>query len=489
MNEKHPQGQYLLSSETLKLAESYLTDLRRKKVTPGKCLASLCQFDPNDMDGMDLVTALMNSRKAAIYSESESVIDGSDWTAVECEILGGITYNTLHTHAFNDGAHDNRFRNHQVKLPVNFIYTASALLRNDHGQITPDMRDVIRGKEIDEDAYYRLYEKRLLPALIAQNNSATKPLVINIPGLGLGQFCTDKYRPLLRKLLPNTLKKLFQNHADKLKNIHVVNYDPYSAVPDAESESAEMIAHMRFQIRPLQASAKPANQLEFPKDGTDYSDYQLVKIVAWDHFSWPGNDIWRNSRSTDDGVSAGSSDVLLAMANSGEFGRKPCFSELEYNKSTGIAYALNPENKSVFFSYSSLIQHHYPFAKEIMRVVDCGIAFTEEIKLSGTSATGSKSVPESESKTRPIIVAPVTAEFQLQCLQALLALGLALFALAVLTSTPIATTIGIASAYTANISLFSSVGSIAALLGAAGLYAYRHYQRSDDATPTKAHGL
>jgi hypothetical protein len=35
--------------------------------------------------------------------------------------------------------------------------------------------------------------------------------------------------------------------------------------------------------------------------------------VAWDHVSWPGNDFYRGSRSTDDGVKAAATDTMFIM--------------------------------------------------------------------------------------------------------------------------------------------------------------------------------
>ena len=59
--------------------------------------------------------------------------------------------------------------------------------------------------KIDEEAYLRLYENRLLPGLIQQNNQATKPLFVNIPGISTNNFCTDAIRPEIRAAFPRIL--------------------------------------------------------------------------------------------------------------------------------------------------------------------------------------------------------------------------------------------------------------------------------------------
>jgi len=107
--------------------------------------------------------------------------------------------------------------------------------------------------------------------------------------------------------------------------------------------------------RPLEglpegAPGSVASQLEFPKDGTDYTNFRLIKIVAWDHFSFPGNDLWinqvdqGNGRGTDDGVSFASSDVVLALFAMGQFGSDAPAVKIKYNPKQGITYAINPKN-------------------------------------------------------------------------------------------------------------------------------------------------
>lgn len=478
IQEIKPSGEYLLSELSLHKAEIYLHKLKHGLERPGHYLSAvLKRYDLQTMASMDLIVALMNTRKACIFAESATKIDGSDWSSAECEILGGVSYSTRNTCAYNNGGHQN-FKNHSPTLPVNYVYVAGALLRNDHSQITPDMRDVIckDSINIDEDAYYRLYENRLLPGLIAQNDMAKKPLVVNIPGLGLGQFCTTQHRTLLQSMLPRVLKKIIQTHGHKLTNIRVINYDPYAPIPNADQESVEQIGGIRFQTRPYRAVNNPASQLEFPKDGNDYADCQLVKVIAWDHFSYPGNDIWRNARATDDGVTGGSSDLLLALANSGEFGPTPRFTELEYHAQEGIAYAKD-RISSAIITYSDLAQQPHSITKDMIRLVNVGLSY---VKQENHSMSNHASRNNQRNQT-PNPASSNNAYFQLQCIKALVGLGLALFALAVMTCTPIASALGIASAFTANISTVSTIGSIASLLAAAGVYAFHRNRNSEDA--------
>ena len=47
--------------------------------------------------------------------------------------------------------------------------------------------------------------------------------------------------------------------------------------------------------------------------GGDFSGCVLFSIVAWDHVSWPGNDYFGGSRSTDDGVKAAATDSMAVL--------------------------------------------------------------------------------------------------------------------------------------------------------------------------------
>ncbi|MFC3908311.1 hypothetical protein ACFORL_04385 [Legionella dresdenensis] len=354
-------GRYLCSEETLLKAESYLKSLNAGQVKPGRRLAQILTAFKGVVDAKQLIALLMNTRQPKIFAETEPQLDGSDWNLQENAILGDIAFSTTGTHAFNNGAHYRQYKDHAAPLAANFLFVAGALLRNDNGHLTSDMKDVLVNGKLNEEAFYKLYERRLLPGLLIQNEQARKdniPLVINIPGIGCSQFAGIHARAI-RAALPRVLKRLFETHGAKLDMVHTVNYDPFETLEKDEFTVAKAAnTQIRLMARPLRglpegAPGLVASQLEFPKDGTDYTKFRLIKIVAWDHFSFPGNDIWENQvftgngRSTDDGVSFASSDVVLAMFAMGQFGSDSKVTEIAYNSKHGIAYAMLPENNQI----------------------------------------------------------------------------------------------------------------------------------------------
>jgi hypothetical protein len=345
-------GQYYYSDATLQKAIDYLTELNQSTKQPGGYLRRILYqngADFKDLTPEALIVHLMNTRQPTIFAESAPVLNGSDWNQDETSILGDISFSTTGTKAYNNGAHNNAFTPHNPPLDVHLIYAAGTLLANGHGTMTSDMAEVVLSSGINEEALYQLYERRLLPGLLAQNEQARvdgKRLVINIPGMGCGMFAGE-YEEEIRGALPKALQSIFKNHADALDRVSVVNYDPFlpNGTKGQETLSIERSSgeNLNFMIRPLQdlPQAQKASQLEFPKDGADYNngDFRLVKIVAWDHFSYPGNDIWRDSRATDDGVTAASTNTFEAMIKCGQFGgdRQADECQMDYTSGTGIA--------------------------------------------------------------------------------------------------------------------------------------------------------
>jgi len=358
----NPTGRYLCSDKTLEKANQYLQLLQTGAVKPG---LKLRDFQPSidfkKISPIELIALLINSKQPRIFAESEVYLgENHPWNLQEAEILGDITFSTTDTHAYNNGARKNPVH-HDAKNPLetNFLFTPSALFKTMMSGETPELLKVLKLNftsnkfEFDEDAFYELYENRLLPGLLAQNEQARKDgvfLVINIPGLGCGEFAGNQ-KAKVKEALPRVLKRLFETHGTSLDRVRVVNFDPYEK-PAKDEFSTDKIpdTQIKLMCRPLSGLPKDAPgtvacQLEFPKDGTDYTNHRLIKIVAWDHFAYPGNDMWNNDlnaagRNTDDGVSFASSDVILALFSMGQFksDSKRAVEEVDYKSTHYIAY-------------------------------------------------------------------------------------------------------------------------------------------------------
>jgi hypothetical protein len=110
-------------------------------------------------------------------------------------------------------------------------------------------------------------------------------------------------------------------------------YDPYS---ECDNERFE-IGDISFLVRPLKKGNKNKPQLCEPRiyeeEQDDFRDCALFRLVAWDHVSWPGNDFYIGSRSTDDGVKAAATNSMSVITGMDGYYDVPIYS---YNPPKGF---------------------------------------------------------------------------------------------------------------------------------------------------------
>jgi hypothetical protein len=195
------------------------------------------------------------------------------------------------------------------------LYVPGALLRNGRGKTPADWEEVTTDGQINAEAYYSLYERRLLPGFLYADQVAEakgQQAFITIPGLGCGQFA-GKFRGQLGAALRDTLVQFLENHVSHFPHIRAVYYDPYQ---ECQNERLE-IGQISFFVRPLTQGNAGKSQLcqpqAYQESGDDFSHCELFSFVAWDHVSWPGNDFYLGSRATDDGVKAAATSSMAAM--------------------------------------------------------------------------------------------------------------------------------------------------------------------------------
>jgi hypothetical protein len=305
--------QVLINPETFEKVVSYLEQIR-SGITPGRYLLDrIKQLDLATITTIEFIEILVRTKRPQIFAEVEIYGNGIDWNQSELSILGDISIVTPVT-VYDNGKHRNPDL-HQIPFPATLIFTPGALLRNGN-RITPvDWAEVTSGDKISRHGYYRLYERRFLPAFIHVDRLAKqqgKMALITIPGMGCGQFA-GIFRGQLGAELRKVLVKFLETHGDKFSNIKVVYFDPYQ---ECENERIE-IEGISFLVRPLTKGNINKPQLchpqDYAEDGDNFDDYELFSFVAWDHVSWPGNDFYLGARSTDDGVKAAATNVMTVM--------------------------------------------------------------------------------------------------------------------------------------------------------------------------------
>jgi hypothetical protein len=316
----HPsdsQGHYwtILPQETRARAADYLIALQAKTAKPGSHLQrQLHNTQLSAMGELDLLGRLCDTKQPQIFAEMAVVGDGSDWNRTELSLLGDLSIAVPVT-IFDDGHHSTP----KVHLPPFagvLIFTPGALLRNGQDQTPADWDDVVHPNgQLSAEGYYRLYRRRLLPVLQAINAYAGKArsAFVTVPGLGCGQFA-GRFRGQLGQQLQAVLERLLGECGASLPNLKAVYFDPYR---EGRNERQE-IHGISLLVRPLGVAgngSKPqlCRPAHYAEDNDDFADCLLCSIVAWDPVSWPGNDFYLGSRSTDDGVKAAATNAMAVI--------------------------------------------------------------------------------------------------------------------------------------------------------------------------------
>lgn len=308
--------QTILNQLTLDKAHSLLKQLKANSELSGHFLRKqLQQVNLSILSVEEFIEILMRTKPPQIYAESAVYGDGSDWTLDELSILGDISI-VSPVEVYDNGIHK-RPDIHKTPFKATLVFTPGVLLRNDLGYKAADWGSVINNGEIDISLYEQIYERRLLPPLRHINHlfkNASKKALITIPGLGCGQFA-GPFQGQLGHLLKQTLYQLIEAHSHSLKNIRAIYFDPYN---ECKNERYE-IEHLSYLVRPLLDGNHDKPQLCLPEQyeevENEFKNCELVSFVAWDHVSWPGNDFYIGSRSTDDGVKAAATNVMKQMTN------------------------------------------------------------------------------------------------------------------------------------------------------------------------------
>jgi hypothetical protein len=167
--------QVLINPETFEKVVTYIEQIKSGS-TPGRYVFDrLKHLDLDKITTIQFIELLVRTKHPQIFAETEVYGNGIDWNQSELSILGDISIVTPVT-VYDNGKHRNPDLHH-IPFAATLIFTPGALLRNGN-KITPaDWQEVTLGDEINSQGYYRLYERRFLPAFIHANQLAKQFLV------------------------------------------------------------------------------------------------------------------------------------------------------------------------------------------------------------------------------------------------------------------------------------------------------------------------
>jgi hypothetical protein len=310
-----PGYSILIPDETVARAAAYLNTLRANPASAGDYLRNHLQ-DANlqTTSEWDLLGTLFDTKLPQIFAESAVAGDGSDWNLTELGLLGDISVAVPVT-VFDNGNHYAP-KIHAPPFPGTLVFTPGALLRNGCGRTPADWDEVVGPDgQLNQEGYYRLYRRRLLPVFRYVNDRAVEPrsAFLTIPGLGCGQFA-GPLRGKLGRQLQAVLERFLTEHGADFPNLKAVYFDPYNECENVRQE----IHGVSLLVRPLRApgnaeKSQLCQTAAYAEPGDDFAGCRLFSIVAWDHVSWPGNDFFAGSRSTDDGVKAAATSSMSVL--------------------------------------------------------------------------------------------------------------------------------------------------------------------------------
>jgi len=305
--------QILTHDETYQRTAVYLDDLKQGKRNAGEYLRHLLPAKLSMLGLVPFLELLMNSKRPQIFAETAVSGDGRDWNLTELGLLGDISIG-MEVMVYDNGRHFHPDI-HPDPFKGTLVYVPGALLRNGQGILPADWDEVTTSGMLNADAYYNLYERRLLPVFSYINEKARENgryAFITIPGLGCGQFA-GKFRGSLGRELERVLARFLREYNGRFPHIKAVYYDPYQECENARTE----IGELSFMVRPLTKGNDDNPQLcqptHYEENAGEFADCDLFSLVAWDHVSWPGNDFYVGSRATDDGVKAAATDTMRVM--------------------------------------------------------------------------------------------------------------------------------------------------------------------------------
>ena len=304
----------LLSQNSYHRAHTYLEQLQAGQPAGSYLQQKLAGLDVTSLTTEMLLEKLVQTKRPQIFAESAVTGDGSDWNMTELGLLGDIVIAAPVTF-FDNGRHQNPAV-HKPPFSGMLLFVPGVLLRNGRSYPPADWSEVVTAdNQIDEDAYFRLYERRLLPSFLYVNEQMEqcgKQAFITVPGLGCGMFA-GPFQGELGEKLKRTLQAFVFKHAQSFTHIRAVYYDPYR---ECQNERIDLDG-LSFLVRPLTQGNETKPQLCQPtvyeEPGDDFANCELVSVVAWDHVSWPGNDFYIGSRATDDGVKGAATDITAVM--------------------------------------------------------------------------------------------------------------------------------------------------------------------------------
>lgn len=337
---------FTMSENMREYVKKYKEALIKDPTKAGKRLAAIIEagnYTLGSLTDQDFLRLIINTKEPKNFGEA--VLDDTErateagYSPTELHILANIG-TVIPSYALNDGGHDNSFKNNHNDEPLPCLMGFLSAPLFSRG--SPDYASLVKDGVIDQKKYTRFLEERMVPMLRQMSKQALdygKQLDLTLPGLGCGMFAGE-FRKTIRKNLYIAMQDILKKHACTLTGIKNIYLDTHDDVGlprnyDAEHKFGNTAHSITFQCVASKHDTQLRKQLELGKNPD--KNTLLGTVVAADLISWMGNDMWIDSRSTDEGVKGASTYSMVQIACfllPGEF--QPGM--FEYKSNTGCFY-------------------------------------------------------------------------------------------------------------------------------------------------------
>lgn len=249
-----PQYDIVMSEQTLEKINEYRSNLISGQEQPGAFLQDKLQGKSvKDLKTNEFIEIMLSTKKPIFFAESAIQGNGKDWNNSELKILGDINV-TVPVKIHDNGVWNPKFdekvvggktvpstdksKKYETPHEGELLFTPGALLKSgsQFSGLTPDLAEVSKDGKIDQDAYNKLVERRMLPLLVHANEQAKidgKPALITIPGVGAGEFAGE-FKGKMGGHLDIAIRAMLEKHDTQLQNIAAVHFDPGSECSNQE---------------------------------------------------------------------------------------------------------------------------------------------------------------------------------------------------------------------------------------------------------------
>jgi hypothetical protein len=304
-----------ISEESFKRIRAYKAALAANTSPPGPPGRDMSRIlkgkNLQTLSDEDFIQALIYAKHTCYFAENIK-LETAPWNRTELALMGDIGI-SAQVKIFDDAQWGvNQAKTHSKEMTGTLLFMPGALLATDN----EDKAKIFPGGVFNDQAFYDLYERRLLPLLLDANNRSTltEKAFITMPGVGSGVFAGEGNGPLIKKKYREVIAQILEKHGSKLQNIAGVYYDPFDSL--APSEQTIKGTGIKLLTKPSQNLAADARSQLCPCEayGAEFATCKLFSVVAWDHVSWPGNDFYKgNARQTDDGVKGAATNITAVM--------------------------------------------------------------------------------------------------------------------------------------------------------------------------------